>query len=77
MSSNQLPTQEVLATAARCAGCTDPACAKACPEGVDLRALFEFVAAQAQSPINWRLDEREAEDFAIEAIEKSFTPWLH
>lgn len=77
MSAHQTPTQEVLATAARCAGCSDAACMKACPESVNLRALFEFVAAQAQSPINWRQDEQEAEDFVIEAIEKSFTPWLH
>jgi ferredoxin len=67
----------VLATAARCAGCAEPACMKACPEQVDLRALFEFVAAQAKVPPMWRLNEREAEDFAIEAIEQSFTPWLH
>lgn len=77
MSANHTPTQEVLTMAARCAGCADGACMKACPEEVNLRALFEFVAAQAQSPIIWRQDEREANDFVIEAIEKSFTPWVH
>jgi NADPH-dependent glutamate synthase beta subunit-like oxidoreductase len=76
MYSNVTPPPGVLATAARCAGCTDPACMKACPEQMDLRALFEFVAAQTKTPLTWRLDEREAEDFAIEAIERSFTPWL-
>lgn len=77
MYSPTFPPQEVFAAAARCAGCADPACIKACPDQVDLRALFEFVAAQSKMPLMWRLGEREAEDFALEAIEKSFTPWLH
>jgi ferredoxin len=77
MNSTVTPPPEVLVTAARCAACAEPACMKACPEQVDLRALFEFVAAQTKMPLVWRLNEREAEDFAIEAIERSFTPWLH
>jgi NADPH-dependent glutamate synthase beta subunit-like oxidoreductase len=71
------PSRDVLVTAAQCADCSEPACMKACPEHVDLRALFKFVAAQSKTPVTWRLDERAAEDFAIEAIEKSFTLWLH
>jgi NADPH-dependent glutamate synthase beta subunit-like oxidoreductase len=77
MYANVTPPPGVMATAARCAGCAEPVCMKACPEQVDLRALFDFVAAQAKSPPTWRLNEREAEDFAIQAIEASFTPWLH
>jgi ferredoxin len=77
MKTTATPPPEVSVTAARCAGCAEQTCMKACPEGVDLRALFEFVAAQTKMPLMWRLNEREAEDFAIEAIEKSFTPWLH
>jgi ferredoxin len=77
MNSGATPPKDVLVTAARCADCPDPACMKACPEQVDLRAVFAFVAGQGIPPVTWRMDEREAEDFAIEAIEKSFTPWLH
>ncbi len=76
MSAPLTPPQDVLVTAARCADCAEPACMKACPQQVDLRALFKFIAAQTKTPLAWRLDEREAEDFAIEAIERSFTPWL-
>lgn len=50
---------------------------KACPEQVDLRALAQFVVAQAKPPLTWSVDQREAEQFALEAIEKSFSPWLH
>jgi NADPH-dependent glutamate synthase beta subunit-like oxidoreductase len=77
MLATATPSRDVLVTAAQCADCPEPACMKACPEQVDLRALFEFVGAQAKMPLTWRLSEREAEDFAIEAIEKSYTPWLH
>lgn len=77
MFSGTTPMQDVLITAARCAACVEPACIMACPEQADLRALFEFVVGQANKPLVWRLDEREAEDFAMEAVEKSFTPWLH
>ena len=76
MYSPVTPPQDVLVAAAQCAACPERVCMKACPEQVDLRALFEFVAAQTKTPLNWRLNEREAEDFATEAIEKSFTPWL-
>ena len=77
MYSSVTPPNNVLVTAARCADCPERVCMKACPEQADLRALFEFVAAQAKVPLTWGMDEREAEEFAIEAIEKSFTPWLH
>jgi NADPH-dependent glutamate synthase beta subunit-like oxidoreductase len=77
MDSSVTPPKDVLVTATRCADCPEPVCMKACPEQADLRALFEFVARQAKVPLTWRMNEREAEEFAIEAIEKSFTPWLH
>lgn len=77
MLPTSTPPKAVLARAAQCADCADPTCMKACPEQVDLRVLFEFIATQSKTPVIWRLDEREAEEFAIEAIEKSMTPWLH
>ncbi len=72
MFASAVPPRDVLTRAARCADCAEPVCMKACPEQVDLRALFKFIAAQSKKPLTWRLDEFEAEDFAIEAIEKSF-----
>jgi NADPH-dependent glutamate synthase beta subunit-like oxidoreductase len=72
MFASAVPPRDVLTRAARCADCAEPVCMKACPEQVDLRALFKFIAAQSKMPLTWQLDELEAEDFAIEAIEKSF-----
>ncbi len=67
-------SQDIFAAAARCAGCSNPACMNACPDHIDLHALFEFIAAQAPMPVSWKLNEREAEAFADKAIEASFTP---
>ncbi len=55
--------------AGRCVGCADPACIKACPQQVDLRALFRYVAAQTRMPATWRQDDLEAEEFAATAIQ--------
>ncbi len=65
---------DIFTTAARCANCTHPACIEGCPDHIDLRALFEFVAAHAPMPVSWKTDEHEAEKFAGNAIESSFTP---
>lgn len=62
----------VFATAARCADCQEGACMKACPEQIDLRALFEFVASQAPMPLAWRNRPDESETFVGEAINHSF-----
>ncbi len=64
---------DVFATAARCANCTHPACVEGCPDHIDLRALFEFVATHAPMPISWQTNEQAAVTFADEAIETSFT----
>jgi NADPH-dependent glutamate synthase beta subunit-like oxidoreductase len=64
---------DIFATAARCANCAHPACMEGCPDQIDLRALFEFVATHAPMPITWKLNEQEAESFVREAIETSFT----
>ncbi len=64
--------QRVMMTAARCADCENAACMKACPEQVDLRALFKFIAAQSPVPVAWMRDTRAAVDFVTEAIEQSF-----
>ncbi len=69
--------QNVFTMAGRCADCPDCACIKACPEHLDLRTLFQFIAAQSPLPVSWQLNEREAEVFADDAIELSFTPWFH
>ena len=68
-----VPTQNIFATAVRCADCAEAPCMRACPEQVDLRALFQFIADQTPLPVAWRIAEREAEAFADEAIERSFT----
>ncbi len=68
-----VPNPTIFATAVRCANCTDAKCVNVCPEHIDLRALFQFIADQAPLPVSWRADEREAEDFADAAIERSFT----
>ncbi len=64
--------RSVLSMAARCADCGDPACMRACPEHMDLSALFRYIAAQAPVPVSWRQEAREAEDFAAAAIERSY-----
>ena len=69
--------QDIFTVAARCADCPDRACVSACPKHIDLCALFQFIAAQAPLPVSWKQSEREAEVFADEAIETSFTPWFH
>ncbi len=68
--------EDVFTTASRCAECKEALCLKACPEHVDLRALFEFVAAHGPRAATWRTRESEAESFAGDAIESSFTPWF-
>ncbi len=67
----------IFATAARCADCPDAHCVKACPERVDLRVVFQYLAAQTPLPVAWKLSERDAVLFADDAIETSFTPWFH
>ncbi len=67
-------SSDVFTTAARCANCAHPACIEGCPEHIDLHALFEFVAAHAPMPISWKTNEQEAENFAGNGIESSFTP---
>ncbi len=64
--------RNIMRIAARCADCADPACMKACPEQIDLGALFKFIASQAPLPVSWTRPAREAEDFAAAAIERSF-----
>ncbi len=72
MSVTAQPNDEVFLTAARCADCPNPACMQACPEKIDLHALFEFIAAQAPMPLAWMRMANEAETFAGEAIQDSF-----
>ncbi len=72
MNANTRPPDKVFLTAARCADCPNPACMQACPEKIDLRALFEFIAAQAPMPLSWMRKVDEAETFAGEAINNSF-----
>ncbi len=66
----------IFATAARCADCPDAECVKACPEQVDLRQVFRYLAAQAPLPVAWKASEKDAVLFADNAIETSFTPWF-
>lgn len=66
------PCDGVFVTAARCADCEHKECINSCPEGVDLKALFEFVAAQSPLPLAWKQNAAQAEAFADEAIQKSF-----
>ncbi len=66
------PSDDVYLTAARCAECSSPACVNACPEHIDLRALFEFIAAQAPAQLMWARQAGQAENFVAEAIDKSF-----
>ncbi len=66
----------VFVAAARCADCPDKACVKACPEHIDLNLLFGFIAGLSPQPPSWVADEKQAEVFADDAIEMSFTPWL-
>ena len=68
-----VPARTIFETAARCADCAEGSCMKACPAQVDLRALFEFIAAHAPAPVAWPTDERAAEDFADAAIARSFS----
>ncbi|MGB8648366.1 MAG: hypothetical protein WCF84_24230 [Anaerolineae bacterium] len=69
---SHLPDQ-VFLTAARCADCAHPACIQACPEQIDLRALFEFIAAQAPMPLTWMRNPDEAENLIGQAIHNSFS----
>ncbi len=71
--SKTVPAHQVFATAVQCADCAEAHCMKACPERVDLRALFQFIAEQTPMPIAWQTDEHAAESFADEAIERSFS----
>ncbi len=64
---------KVIMTAARCADCTNPACAQSCPEHVDLHALFEFIAAQAPASLVWKRKMDEAETLAGDAIHNSYS----
>ncbi len=73
MKATTGPSKEVFLTAARCADCPNPACMQACPEQIDLRALFEFIAAQSPLPLTWRRDEQEAEALTGQAIHNSFS----
>ena len=70
--SKTVPAQQIFATAAQCADCAEAPCMQACPEQVDLRALFQFIAEQSPLPVAWQANERAAEVFADEAIERSF-----
>ncbi len=72
MSVTAQPNDDVFLTAARCADCVSPACTQACPEHIDLHALFEFIAAQAPMPLSWKRKENEADALVGEAIEDSF-----
>ena len=67
---------QVFATAARCADCPDPACVRACPEKVDLRLVFDFLASETPLPVVWKLNELEAIRYVDDAIETSYTPWF-
>ncbi len=72
MNPTTCPSDNVFLTAARCADCSNPACMQACPEHIDLHALFEFIAEQM--PVNLaRIQKaKEAETYAGEAIHNSF-----
>jgi NADPH-dependent glutamate synthase beta subunit-like oxidoreductase len=70
MESRQ--SDDIFLAAARCAECSSPACVNACPEHVDLHALFEFIAARAPEQLTWMRKAGQAENFVAEAIDKSF-----
>ncbi len=72
MNATTCPTDKVFITAARCADCSEPACMQACPEHVDLQALFEFVMANAPASVTSMLKAEQAETYAGEAITNSF-----
>ncbi len=66
-------SDKVFLTAARCADCPNPACMQACPEKIDLHALFEFIAAQSPIPLPWTRKLDETETYTGQAIHNSFT----
>ncbi len=72
MNPTSRPCDNVFLTAARCADCPDPACMRACPEEIDLRGLFEFIAAQAPIPLMWTRTPGEAAELVREAIQDSY-----
>ncbi len=72
MSPTTCPSDKVFLTAARCADCSNPACMEACPEHVDLRALFEFISEQMPVTLARIQKSQEAETYADEAINHSF-----
>ncbi len=72
MNPTSCPPDKVFLTAARCADCPNPACVQACPEHVDLQALFEFVVANAPPSVTRMLKAEQAETYAGEAIHNSF-----
>ncbi len=67
---------KIFATAAQCADCPDKTCLRACPSHVDLELVFRYLASQSPLPVAWELDEVDAERYADDAIEVSFTPWF-
>lgn len=64
--------ERILADAAHCEECSEPACMKVCPNGIDIRAALSQMV-RIKPGIWWAEAMRAAEEFVDDAIEQSFT----